>query len=90
MAALRAFDCVTGEWLSSAELDASMAVEPEGFIDQLDDLRSRLGPDASAAEGIEAYLAHSWPGRRRAPACPAGTQQRASRRTLPGLPIDSP
>jgi polyamine oxidase len=56
LGALRAFDCSTGQWLSPAELDASMAVEPEGYLEALDDLRTRLGPDASAAQGIEAYL----------------------------------
>jgi polyamine oxidase len=57
LVALRAFDCFTGQWLSSAELDASMAVEPGGYLEALDDLRTRLGPEASAAQGIEAYLA---------------------------------
>ena len=54
--ALRAFDCVTGQWLSPVELDACMAVDPEGFLEAIDDLRIRLGPGASAADGIEAYL----------------------------------
>ena len=33
-----------------------MAVDPEGFLEAIDDLRIRLGPGASAADGIEAYL----------------------------------
>ena len=56
---LRAFDCSTGKWLSPAELDVSMAVEPDGFIEALDDLRVTLGTGASAADGVDAYLAAS-------------------------------
>ena len=56
LGALQAFDCFTGRWLSPVELDASMAVETDGLIEALDALRTRLGPGASAADGIEAYL----------------------------------
>ncbi|MGD9959761.1 flavin monoamine oxidase family protein [Nocardioides sp.] len=54
---LTAFDCRTGLWLSHADVEASLTVELEGFAQALSGLRTRLGPDASAAEGIEAHLA---------------------------------
>ena len=54
---LSAFDCATGLWLSHAEVEASLVVELEGFTEALGGLRTRLGPGASAAEGIESYLA---------------------------------
>ena len=54
---LSAFDCATGLWLSHADVEASLIVELEGFTEALGGLRTRLGPAASAAEGIEAYLA---------------------------------
>jgi monoamine oxidase len=53
---LTAFDCATGLWLSHTEVEASLIVELEGFTEALGGLRTRLGPAASAAEGIEAYL----------------------------------
>ena len=56
MATLSAFDCSTGRWLSPADMEASLTVELKGYTDALEELRTRLGPDASAAEGIEAYL----------------------------------
>ena len=54
---LSAFDCSAGLWLSRAEVEASLIAELEGFTEALAGLRTRLGPTASAAEGIEAYLA---------------------------------
>ena len=54
---LAAFDCATGLWLSHADVEASLIVELEGFTEALGELRARLGPAASAAEGIESYLA---------------------------------
>jgi monoamine oxidase len=54
---LSAFDCSTGLWLSHADVEASLTAELEGFTEALGGLRTRLGPTASAAEGIEAYLA---------------------------------
>ena len=56
LATLSGFDCSTGRWLSPAEVEASLAAEL-GFAEALAELRTRLGPAASAAEGIEAYLA---------------------------------
>ena len=54
---LTGFDCSTRLWLSHADIEASLTVELEGFNAALGELRTRLGPAASAAEGIEAYLA---------------------------------
>jgi len=57
--ALTAFDCATGGWLSHDDLDAARNLELERYVAALASLRSRLGPTASAAEGIEAHLAAS-------------------------------
>ncbi len=54
---LAGFDCSTGLWLSHADLEATMDVELEGFTEALEGLRAQLGPAASAADGIDAYLA---------------------------------
>ena len=56
LSSMSAFDCSTGRWLSAADVEASLAVELR-FSDALAELRTQLGPAASAAEGIEAYLA---------------------------------
>jgi polyamine oxidase len=56
---LSAFDCATGLWLSHDDVEASLTVELDGFIDALGALRAQLGPSASAADGIEAHLATS-------------------------------
>lgn len=54
---LSAFDHATGRWLSHEDVEATMHAELEGFIEALGGLRLRLGPAASAAEGIDAYVA---------------------------------
>ena len=54
---LTAFDCATGHWFSHADVEATLTAELDGYTAALDELRARLGPTASAAEGIEAYLA---------------------------------
>ncbi len=54
---LAAFDCATGRWLSPAEIEESLTDVQNGYGESLAGLRNRLGPAASAAEGIEAYLA---------------------------------
>lgn len=51
-----AYDRTTGLWQSPAEVEATLTAELEGFTRALKGLRTRLGPAASAAEGIEAYL----------------------------------
>lgn len=56
---LTAFDCALGEWLSPADVEAIVTIELERFTAALPELRVRLGPDASAAEAIEAHLATS-------------------------------
>ena len=57
MPTLSAFDCSTGLWLSPADVEASLTAELEGYTEALPELRTQLGPAASAADGIEAYLA---------------------------------
>jgi hypothetical protein len=52
-----AFDCSTGLWLSPEDAEASLSNAVGGYNEALGELRNRLGPAASAAEGIEAYLA---------------------------------
>ena len=54
---LAAFDCVTGRWLSPPDIDESLTGVQDGYNEALAGLRTRLGPAASAAAGIEAYLA---------------------------------
>ena len=54
---LTAFDCATGLRLSHADVEASLDAEVEAFTEALDDLRVRLGPGASAADGMEEFLA---------------------------------
>ena len=54
---LAAFDCVTGLWLSPEDIDESLTGVQDRYNEALAGLRTRLGPAASAAEGIEAYLA---------------------------------
>ena len=54
---LAAFDCATGRWLSPADIEESLIGVQNGYNESLAGLRTRLGPAASAAEGIEAYLA---------------------------------
>ena len=54
---LAAFDVGTGLWLSRDDVEASLTGDLGGFVPALAALRERLGPEASAADGIEAYLA---------------------------------
>ena len=56
---LSAFDCATGQWLSPEDVEATVTLELAAFVEALPRLRSQLGPRASAADGIEAYLAAS-------------------------------
>ena len=52
-----AFDRGTGRWQSPAEVEAGLLAQSAGFERSLGALRAELGPRASGAEGIEAYLA---------------------------------
>jgi polyamine oxidase len=54
---LGGFDCGEGRRLSAAEVDASLIIQFEAFPAAVDRLRGELGPDASAADGIEAFVA---------------------------------
>ena len=56
---LSAFDVGTGLWLSRDDVEASLTGDLGGFVPALGALRERLGPQASAADGIEAFLATS-------------------------------
>jgi monoamine oxidase len=54
---LAGFDCGEGRRLSAAEVEASLGMQLEDFPEALGRLRAELGPDASAADGIEAFVA---------------------------------
>ena len=51
------FDCGEGRRLSAAEAEAVLALYLEGFPEAASRLAAELGPDASAADGIEAFVA---------------------------------
>jgi monoamine oxidase len=53
---LAGFDCAEGRRLSAAEAAASLSVQYQAFPDAVGSLRAELGPHASAAEGIEAFV----------------------------------
>jgi polyamine oxidase len=53
---LAGFDCTEGRRLSAAEVAASLSLQYEAFPDAVGSLRAELGPQASAAEGIEAFV----------------------------------
>jgi polyamine oxidase len=54
---LAGFDCGEGRRLSAAEVAASLSLQYEAFPEAAGRLRGELGPDASAADGIEAFVA---------------------------------
>ena len=54
---LAGFDSGEGRKLSAAEVQASLRVQLEGFPEAKGRLLADLGPDASAADGIEAFVA---------------------------------
>jgi monoamine oxidase len=56
---LAGFDCAEGRRLSAAEVAASLSVQYQAFPDAVGSLRAELGPAASAAEGIEAFVAQA-------------------------------
>jgi monoamine oxidase len=53
---LAGFDCAEGRRLSAAEVEASISMQLQGFPEAMSRLRAELGPDASAADGIEAFV----------------------------------
>jgi monoamine oxidase len=55
--ALAAYDLPTRRWLPPEDVAATSTGDLGGFVPALVDLRAQLGPDASAAAGIEAFLA---------------------------------
>jgi len=69
------FDCGEGRRLSAAEVEANLGLYLEAFPEAAGPLAAELGPDASAADGIEAFMARS--GRAAGPA-------RRARQTLYG------
>ena len=54
---LAGFDCGEGRRLSAAEVEANISLQLEGFPQARGRLLAELGPDASAADGIEAFVA---------------------------------
>ena len=54
---LAGFDCGGQRRLSAAEVEASLGMQLEGFPQATGWLLAELGPDASAADGIEAFVA---------------------------------
>jgi polyamine oxidase len=54
---LTGFDCAEGRRLSTGEVEADLGVLNEAFPAAVDRLRSELGPDASVAEAIDAFIA---------------------------------
>jgi polyamine oxidase len=70
---LAGFDCAEGRRLSTVEVETDLAVLYEAFPDAVDRLRSDLGPDASVAAGIDAFVAS------------AGLAAAAARRARQGL-----
>ena len=53
------YDVATARWLPDEAMATVLAGDLGGFAGALDALRQELGPGASAAEGIDAYLASS-------------------------------
>ena len=53
------FDCGEGRRLSAAEAAAEFGLQLEGFPAAQDRLLAELGPDATAADGIEAFVAQA-------------------------------
>jgi monoamine oxidase len=51
------FDCAEGRRLSAAEAETVLSLYLEAFPESAGRLVAELGPDASAAEGIEAFVA---------------------------------
>jgi len=54
---LAAFDCGEGRRLSAAEVETNIAMQLDDFPQARGRLLAELGPDASAADGIEAFVA---------------------------------
>ena len=54
---LAGFDCGEGRRLSAAEVEANISLQLEDFPQARGRLLAELGPDASAADGIEAFVA---------------------------------
>ena len=53
------FDCSEGRRLSAAETEDMLGLYQEGFAESAEGLLAELGPDASVAEAIEAFVAAS-------------------------------
>jgi polyamine oxidase len=59
MSGFSAFDCGEERRLTAGEAEDSMALVFEAFPDALERLRTALGPDASVADAIDAFVAGS-------------------------------
>jgi polyamine oxidase len=55
--ALRAYDCASGRWLTPEEVAASLDVQSAAFPDEVERLGTELGPTASAADAVDAFVA---------------------------------
>jgi polyamine oxidase len=77
------FDCGEGRRLSAAEVGESLSMQLEDFPQARGRLLAELGPDASAADGIEAFVA----GARLAPG-PARRARQALRALVEGESAD--
>ena len=53
---LAGFDCGEERRLPAAEVEASLSMQLEGFPEATGRLLAELGPDASAADGIDAFV----------------------------------
>jgi polyamine oxidase len=54
---LAGFDCLEGRRLSPAEVEQNLGIAYEDFPEAVGELRRSLGPDASVADAIEAFMA---------------------------------
>ena len=57
LSAVTAYDCASSRWLTADEVAASLDVQLDAFPAAVEQLSTSLGPDASAADAIEAFVA---------------------------------
>jgi polyamine oxidase len=81
---MAAFDCGEGRRLSAAETSELLGIYLEGFPEAAGGLVARLGPDASMAEAIEAFVAPD-----QAPGQAPGWARRARQMLYAGIEAES-
>jgi len=79
------FDCGEGRRLSAAETSELLGLYTEGFPEAAGGLLARLGPDASMAEAIEAFVTAAG----QAPGQPPGWARRARQLLYAGIEAES-